>query len=198
MGILDWFYEDPADESSKYLEKIPGQTRQYFDPFIQRGQRAGGILEGQYGNLINDPGGMLNKFGEGYQKSPGFDFALQRALESAGRGAAAGGMAGSPMHQEQNMGIATGMANQDYYNWLDRTLGMYGHGLAGEESALGRGYGASQSMADMIAQMLAGQAGLQFAGTQGRNQMIGDLIKSLLSGGGAAAGAFAKGAAGGM
>jgi hypothetical protein len=190
-GIVDWFtgYEDPAKAGKSYLEKIPGQVGPYFDPFIKRGERAGGALEGQYGKLLNDPGGMVNKFGEGYQKSPGFDFALKQALQGAGHAASAGGMAGSPAHENESMGIATQMANQDYMKWLDRVLGMYGKGLSGEENMYGKGFEGSKSMADMIAQMLAGEAGMEYGGAQQHNQFIGDILKSIIQGGSAAAGA---------
>lgn len=167
---------DPSEDANKYLGDIPGRTKPYFDPYIQQGQRVGGMLEGQYGNLLSDPGSVLNRFGQGYQQSPGFEFALKRALEGANRGAAAGGMAGSPMAQEQNMGIATQMANQDYMNWLDRTLGLYGRGMGGAENMYGKGFQASQSMADMIAQMLAAQSGLSYAGQASRNAGLGGLI----------------------
>ena len=190
-GLFDWLsgYKDPAAAGKPYLENIPGQVSPYFDPFIQRGERAGSTLEGQYGNMINDPSGMINKFGQGYQQSPGLDFAIKRAMEAGNRSAAAGGMAGSPAHQEQNMATATGMAEKDYYDWLDRTLGMYGRGISGQEGMYGKGFAGAQSMADMIAQMLAGEAGMEYSGTAGHNKMMQDILSSIIKAGAQAAGA---------
>lgn len=192
MGLLDFLYEDPSKKAMPYLEQIPGQTKPYFDPFINRGNTAGNNLESKYGNLLNDPSGFLNNLGKGYQQSPGFDFALKQALQGANHAAAAGGMAGSPAHQQENMGVATGLANQDYNQWLEHAIGLFGKGLSGEQNFYNKGFDASKSMADMIAQMLAGESGEQFAGTQGSNQFIGDMIKNLISGGSAMYGAFGK------
>src|SRR5579864_175938 len=114
FGALFGGHEDPAESANPYFDQIPGQLEKYYNPYIQRGNRAGDAMEGAYGNLINDPGGMLNKIGGGYQQSPGFKFAMQQALQGAGHGAAAGGMAGTPQHEQQNMEIATNLANQDY------------------------------------------------------------------------------------
>lgn len=192
LNPVNWFYEDPAKKAMPYFEQIPGQVSPYFQPYIQQGQQAGQTLSPIYQNLLQNPGAELNKIGGSFRQSPGFDFALQQALGAANRGFAAGGMAGSPMAAQQNMTIAEQLANQDYYNYLDRALGLYGKGLGGEEMMYGKGFGASQSMADMIAQALATEGSLQYAGTAGRNQMTGDLIKQLFS-----AGAGAMGGGGG-
>jgi len=179
-----FFGGDPSKSAGKYLDQIPGQTGKYFDPFIGRGNRAGDILEGQYGNLLNDPSGMLNKIGQGYQQSPGFKFALQQAMQGAGHAAAAGGMAGSPQHEQQSMGLATNLANQDYNSWLQNALGLYGQGLSGEQNMYGVGFDASKSQADQIAQALAARSQLDYASRANRNQSIGGGIGSLIGGAG--------------
>lgn len=162
--------KNPFDKANKYYEQIPGQVGPYYDPYMQSGKRALGGLEEEYGDLLGDPGGKLNQFGEGYQQSPGFKFALDQALGASGRAAAAGGMAGSPAHQQDAMQTATGLANQDYYNWLDKTTGLYGKGLEGQQGLAGMGFNANKNMADMIAQMLAQQGDAAFKGQASQNQ----------------------------
>lgn len=174
MGFFDKIfgggYENPADSAQPYLDKIPGATSQYFKPYIESGRRALPKLEDEYDSLLSNPGGRLNDIGSQFHQSPGFQFALQQALQGAGHAASAGGYAGSPMHEQQNMELATNLGNQDYYNWLQPAVGMYGQGLQGTQGLAAGGLQAGGSMADMIAQTLAQQAQLEYTGQQNENK----------------------------
>ena len=117
--------KNPANSAMPYLNQIPGQTQQYQQPWYQAGQNQLPELESQYGQLMNDPGGRMNQIGESFHESPGFKFALQQALQGGNHAAAAGGMAGSPQHEQQNMQLATDLGNQEYNNWM---LGLLGDG----------------------------------------------------------------------
>lgn len=162
--------KNPADVANPFIAGIPDAVKQYLNPYMSAGGQAMGDLQKQYGGLINDPGGMLNKIGAGYQQSPGFKFALEQALGGANRAAAAGGMAGSPMAMQENQRVATGLANQDYNNWLGQATGMYGQGLQGLQGINAMGYGASNSMANAIAQAMAQQAAYKYQGQAAKNQ----------------------------
>jgi hypothetical protein len=130
--------------------------------------------------LIRDPSGRLNQIGAGFQQSPGFQFALQQALQGAGHASAAGGMAGSPQHEQQNMGLATNLANQDYYNFMDRALGLHGQGLQGMQGIAGMGLSAGKSLSDLIAQALAQRGAYEYAGNASQNAGLGGLISILV------------------
>jgi hypothetical protein len=171
MGLFDWLGSDPSKEADKYLKQIPGMAHGIYDPYMQQGQRLGGMLEGQYGQLMGDPGGMLNKIGGGYQQSPGFQFALKQALQAGGNAAAAGGMAGSPMHERANMETATGLANQDYNQWLQNAMGMYGTGLQGAQGMYGAGANAAGNLAGMLGSNLQDRASNAYSGANWRNSM---------------------------
>jgi len=106
----------------------------------------------------------LSKSGNSFHESPGFKFALQQALQGAGHAAAAGGMAGSPQHEQQNMGLATDLANQDYYNYMQGATGLYGQGLSGMQGLSQQGQQAGQSLADQIAQSLGQKAQYDYEG----------------------------------
>ncbi len=190
-------YDNPADAAQPWMDKIPGQLDKYYDPYINRGNRSGDILEGQYGNLLNDPGGMLNKIGGGYQQSPGFKFALDQALQGSGHAAAAGGMAGSPQHEQQNMQLATNFANQDYNNWIRNALGMYGSGLSGEQGMYGIGANAGMKKGEDMASYLANQAKLAYEGQNAENQKGGGMWGSLLGTAGTVIGSMYGGPVGG-
>jgi hypothetical protein len=186
-GVYDWMGGNPADQARPYVEQIPGRTSPYLDPFVGRGNRAGNLLENQYESLMWNPDQKQNAFGAGYQQSPGYRFALDQALQGAGHAQSAGGMAGSPQHEQMNMDLASNLASRDYNNWMGHTLDLYGRGLGGTEMLYGKGMGASQSMADFISQALSEQGGLEYAGGANRNQFISQLLGQLMSAGGMAA-----------
>lgn len=175
---------NPANAAMPYLNKIPGAVTPYYQPYVNAGNQALPQLENQYSDLINNPGAKVNQIGSNFQQSPGFQFALQQALQGAGHAAAAGGMAGSPEHEQQNMGIATQLGNQDYYNWLGNAENMYGTGLSGEGNLANMGYNASKSLSDQIAQALAAKAQLGYAGKAAQNQQEGSLINDAFGGAG--------------
>jgi hypothetical protein len=170
MGMLNDKWVNPATKAGETIAGIPEAMKPYYDPFINAGKGALPELQSQYGSLLNDPGAFMNKIGSSYQQSPGFNFALQQALQGAGHAAAAGGMAGSPQHEAWNMERATNLANQDYNNWLSKALNMYGRGLSGEESLYTTGFGASTDIAKNIQDALAKQAELQYKGQAEENE----------------------------
>jgi hypothetical protein len=171
MGLFDWLGSDPSKAANKYLDQIPGMAHKAFDPYINMGQQMGKGLQDQYSQLMNDPGARMNQIGAGYQQSPGFQFALKQAMQAGGNAAAAGGMAGSPMHEFENMNTATGMANQDYNQYLQNAMGMYNTGLSGASGMYNTGANASNSMANMMNQNMQNQASNAYSGANWRNSM---------------------------
>jgi len=180
-GIGSLFSKNPADAANKYLNQIPGQTNQYYQPYFEAGKNALPGLQDQYAKLISDPGARLNEIGSSYHQSPGFQFALNQALGGAGRAAAAGGMAGSPQHEQQNMQLASDIGNQDYYNYLNKALGLYGQGLEGNQNLANQGQQAGGNMANLIAQQLATQGQQAYEGQAAKNQGWSDVFSTAAS-----------------
>lgn len=180
FGMFD--YKNPAKAAQPYLNKIPGELESYYNPYISYGQNAYPYLQNQYGNLSNNPGEVINNIGKNYQQSPGFNFALQQALQAGNHSAAAGGMVGSPQNQQQNMGIATNLANQDYNDYLRNALGMMQFGLGGEQNLFNTGYNASTGLADALASLYGNQAQLAYEGQNAENQHNGGLFGSIMGG----------------
>jgi hypothetical protein len=145
-----------------YLEQIPGAITPYLQPYMDAGSGAMTNLQGQYSQLINDPGAKFNQMGQSFQQSPGFAWQMQQALQGANHAAAAGGMAGSPEHEQQNESVANNLANQDYYNYMDHVMPMYTEGLHGEQGLMHQGYEATTNLTDQIAQELSQSARLQY------------------------------------
>jgi len=167
--ISNWFGGNPSDAAQPYLNQIPGMLQGAYNPYIQAGQQALPSLQQQYGALMN--GNFINNMGKNFQQSPGFQFQTNQALGAANRAAAAGGMAGSPMEQQQIAGTVNNLANQDYYNWMNHAMGAYGAGLQGEQGLYTTGFNAANQYAGDMGSALESQANLAYAGQQNQNQM---------------------------
>lgn len=101
--------------ASGYLGQIPDVLKKYFEPYQE----------------MLDPTSKLKELGGGFTASPGYQYSLSQAMKGIGSAAAAGGMAGSPMQQQQAAGTAQGLASQDYGQYMQRAMGMFGQGAAG-------------------------------------------------------------------
>jgi hypothetical protein len=153
------FGGNPASAVGKELGKIPGKLAPYYDPYIQAGQRAIPGMEEQYGRLINDPTSLMTQLGQQFSASPGYEYAKNQAMTAINNKAAAGGMGGSPAAQEAVAGAVTGLANQDYYNFLNHAIGLYGKGLEGQGNLYKGGLESSDALASIIGSVMAQQAG---------------------------------------
>lgn len=179
-GALGQFFgKSPADEANKYLDQIPGQAGQYHNPYIQSGQNSMNALNDQYSQLLGGPGEKLNEIGKSYQQSPGFQNALNQALAAGNRSAAAGGMAGSPQHEQENMGTATGLASKDYGDWMQNALGLYNQGLSGQQGMAQMGQNSSKSMSDLIAQQLATKGQQSYEQQAAKNGAWGNVFGNI-------------------
>lgn len=199
--------DDPYSAAMPYYNKIPGMLNQEYSPWINagqsvlpgieqymnRGNAAGNQLMGQYNEMTNNPSGLLNKLGAGFHQSPGYQFQVNQALETANRASAAGGMAGSPEEQQQIAGVTNQLANQDYYNYLNHSQMLYGEGIGGLQKTEGLGammgsniYNQGANSANNLAQNLGeaymNQGNLKFSDTQYNNQRRGNAFGQIWGG----------------
>jgi hypothetical protein len=203
-GIGSLFNQNPATSGMNYLNQMPsvfantyspymqyGMTQ--LNPYLQNGQNMGGQLSTQTQNIMNNPGQFINQVGQNFQASPGYGWDVGQMQNSVNNAAAAGGMAGSPMEQ-QNMANTVGqLANQNYYQYLGAAMqpwqtayqgaqNMYGIGANAANNAYGIGAGAANNFANNMGETLGAQANMAYNGTVNQNQSIGGGIGSIASG----------------
>lgn len=171
-GIASGLYglfgaSNPYDAGQQYYNQIPGMFQQYLGKYanqgdtafnnqnyyMNQGQQSGGTLTNQLNALANDPTAKMRQWGSTFQSSPGFNWQVAQATGAANRAAAAGGMAGSPMEQQQLATTVNGLANQDYYNYLNHAQDLYGQGIAGLQNQYNMGGQIGQNMYNTAAQM---------------------------------------------
>jgi hypothetical protein len=148
------------------------------DPYgagINAMQQIPGILEHQMGGfhpMMADPTQDINRIASQYSTSPAHHLALMQALQGANQAAAAGGMAGTPLAQQQGAGIASNMASQGLNQYLQNALGVQRMGAQG---VTGLGEDLS-SVQESIAKMREAQAQQQAQQSAGTGSMLGGII----------------------
>lgn|SRR3990167_2995241 len=172
--------KNPAQQAQGYYGQIPGAVSPYYQPYINAGQGAMSDLQGQIPGLLS--GDVQNKLGASYQESPGYKKAMQDALGASGAASAAGGMLGTPAHQEQNMTLASDLASKDYQNYMQNQLGLYGQGFGGLGGLSQMGYGASTGLGDIMGSNLAQQGQLSFLEQMQKNQQQSGGFSNLAGG----------------
>lgn len=173
---------NPYNKAMPYYNQIPGEEEKYLDPYINEGVDDMGTLHNQYMDLLNNPDALMQHLGQGYQQSPGYQFQVDQATKAANRAAAAGGMAGSGAEQQSLANTVNGLANQDYNQYLDHAMGLYGQGLGGLSHMNDMGYNASQGLSSDIASNLMNEGNLAAEGQQYQDQRDSGLLSQVLSG----------------
>lgn len=179
-GFLQSQMPNPASSAMPYLNQIGSSMSPLYQPYINAGNSALPTLQNQYGSLMN--GNFINNMGQNFHQSPGYGFQVNQAENAANRAAAAGGMLGSPEEQQNISTTVNGLANQDYYNYLNHEMGAYGMGLQGEQGLYNTGFNASNELATNLAQALMSQANMAYAGQANQNQSSGGGLGSMISG----------------
>jgi hypothetical protein len=187
--------KSPGKSANEVLDQIPGQTKPYYQPYMDAGGKALGTIQGEYGGLLN--GETQNKLGANYKESPGYKYLLQTALQGTNNAAAAGGMLGTPQHAEQNAATAEGIASQDYNNYINNQIGLYGKGLSGEEGLNEQGYNANKSYADQLAQITGQKASNTYADEEAKQKNKAGGLSDIFGGLGTAGASYLGGPAGG-
>lgn len=185
LGLLGGLFggreNDRANKKTdRMLDQIPGNLKQYLLPYINAGMSSMGKIGGEYDKLISDPNAIISGLGAGYRESPGYQWRRDQGLNAITNAQAAGGMAGTPQHQQYAGELAGNLADQDYQNYLSSVLGLYGTGLQGHQGLTELGAGAGGSLATGLANYMLGRAGLDYTRQANQNQANSGILSSLL------------------
>ncbi|MGL4648826.1 MAG: hypothetical protein ACRC1H_05415, partial [Caldilineaceae bacterium] len=129
------------------------QALGYLDPY-----RAGGAA---------DYGALRDAVGSEFTASPGYEFAVGEGINAIDRAASARGLLNSGARLQELTRYGTGVANQEYGNWLSRLQGLaqMGQGAAGASAGIAQQGG--NTAAGLTAQGANTAAGYTMQGAQG-------------------------------
>ncbi len=180
-------HKNPAKTANDTLDTIPGQTKPYYQPYMDAGSDSLKTLKEQYDRLTNDPGGLYSDLGKGYKESPGYQFKLHEALGASQNASAAGGMLGTPYDQGQATRTANDVASQDFNDYIKNIMGLYGEGLTGNKDLEHQGFDANTGFANLLSQITGQKAHNDFEGQAGENRGKAQSWSDIVSGIGSAA-----------
>ena len=198
MGFFSGLFGGGGDgtkQAQKYIGQMNPMLEGYYNPYIEQGQEAQGTLDEQFQRMLQDPSQYQQLFGGNYQQSPGYEFQRNEALRGANQAAAAGGMLGTAAHQQGAAGLATGLANQDYWKYFGANQDIFNQGLQGTQDFYNKGYDATNQLAGGKANVLGSQANLAYTQEQNANNRIGSLLGAGIGAAGYALGGIPGGAA---
>lgn len=136
---------------------------------------------------LADYGAYRGAVGGSFQASPGYEFARAEGIRGIDQAASARGLINSGARARELMRYGTGVANQEYGNWMNRLQGLAGVGQTASGQTASLGQQAGQNMAALNQQgggalanlaMQTGQANAQ--GTVGQaNALLGGVNNGL-------------------
>ena len=197
MNLLSMFKgQNPAKSAMPYLNQVPGVAQQQLNPYIQQGQQAGNQAQGVYSEMTGNPSDFYNKLMGNYSLSKGYQHKLDQGSRALRGSAAAGGFAGTPRHQQEQGELLNRIMSQGEGEYMDRIMQILGGGLQGQENAMTRGYGANNSLTDILTGNLQERGNLAFKGQQDSNATRQAWLQKLMQLVGAGAGFAFGGPAG--
>lgn len=185
----------PGGAANNYLNQIPGKTEGYYSPYMNAGKGALSDLQNQYKGLLG--GTTQNDLGANFKESPGYQWKLKQAMQNQSNAAAQGGYLGTPMSQQNAAEVGNGLASQDYQNYMNNQMNLYGQGLQGEQGLNQMGYNANAAQADSWGNTLGQQGANAYSDQAGQNTQHAKGMSDLFSGLGTAGASFFGGPAGG-
>lgn len=198
MSIFDATYDalfgsGGMEDAEKYLGQIEQMMKEMYGPYRESGMRAMSELEEQYMQLLNSPEAVNAMLSSGFQASPGYEYQVQQGMNATNQAAAAGGMLGTPSHQQQAASMNQNIANQDYYQYMNQMTGLYNQGLSQANNMNQMGFNATNQMAQGMQGVGQSMASLGYASQQNQSNALMELL-----GLGAGIGMSALGMPGGM
>lgn len=169
-GMWNKFHpgKNPADTANGYIDQISGQTKPYYQPYMDAGKGALEDLQNQNKGLLG--GTTQNDLGASYKESPGYKFALEQALQGSNNAYASGGQLGLPQHMQSNMEQAQGIAAKDYNDYMNRQTDLYKTGYGGTQTINQQGADANKNYADVLGNTLSQKGYYGFSGQEGKNK----------------------------
>lgn len=167
-------------QTNALLDRIPAELKQLLMPYISAGEGALGKVGTEYNRMITNPNDIISQIGSGYKESPGFQWRRDQGLNAITNAQAAGGMTGTGQHQQLAGELAENLASEDFGNYMNRTLGVYGAGVQGAQGLASGGQMASTDLASSLGDLLYQRAKLNYERQASKNKGSSGLFSDVL------------------
>jgi hypothetical protein len=181
-GLNSYFNTSAGASAGEYGgQDVYKLLENFYGPYTEAGLGAQEQLINQYMMLLNNPGMVNQNLASGFETSPGYEFQMEQAMNASNMAAASGGMSATPSHQQQSQTMAQNLASQDYWNYMNNMMELYGMGMKTASNINQTGYNANQQMATGLGNygkqqtILAGMEQMQ------KNNALNSMLGGLLS-----------------
>lgn len=202
---------EPLIDAANKNNAIVTQYNTNANQFLDNAKNEAGGYYGTQGELTRPLSGAVSLYSDAlglngadgsqrvndaFQTSPGYEFTLNQGLDALARKASSMGSYQSGGTGQDFINYGTGLANQEYGNWMDRLAGGAGTYISGQTGALDNlanlatGIGTQKvGVAGDYASGLMAANNQAASGQQTNNQGVGNLGGSLFNLAGKAIGA---------
>lgn len=170
---------NPGYAQADVLNNTPNIIKPYYNPFITEGADINQRLRPEYERMAYQPNDWLHNIESQYEESPGYKYKRNKLLKGAHNTAAAHGFAGTDEDIRGRSELMNGILSEDMQKYLENIGSIHGKGLTGLESRVERGYGASNNLANLLAQIDMAKAGAMGQGAAHAGQAQGNVFSAL-------------------
>lgn len=177
---------DALGQGYSDLKDAYGNAIDVYSPYAD----AGGSATSLYADALGLNGAEAAAAAQGkFSASPGYQYAVDQALQSLERRASSRGALGGGGLSADSLNTVYGIANQDYGSWLDRLNGLSGQGLqaangqSGVYTGLGNaGYQYGSDLGNLYWNSETGQANANADYQKGKDQTGANIFGAITGG----------------
>ena len=170
---------EAIEQSNELLWQMFEETMAMQEPWMVAGEWS---LSELLGDPIYDEAGELTGYsGTGvlsdpslYTESPGYEWLLGETINALDQSAAARGRLLSGAHQEDVMAYASGLASQDYQNYLNNLFNVAGLGQVGTTS----GAQTTEDYTSALSENILSAGDVRASGYMAEGQAIAELLQT--------------------
>ena len=157
------------------LQNYYGQAEQKQNPFYNAGTSAIPKFQ-DWLSKQQDPAQFINSLMSQYQTSPYQNFLQQQGQRELTNQASASGLIGSTPYQQAGVDYAQQMSQRGLNDWLSQVLGINTQYGAGQQSLIGTGQSAANSLSQLLAQLGQGAEADIYGQKKGEGSDFGNIL----------------------
>ena len=165
------------------LDKYYGQSQGYLEPYMNRGNEAGGDLSSAYKALLN-PAELQNEWAQGYQTSPYAQDLMGMANQQGLNSASSQGLLGSTPGLQAIQAGTSQIANADRQKYMDDLFQKYIQGAQLAQGIYGTGAQAGSQMGQNAMNMGQNSAQMAYGKQNAPGEMFSNLFGTAMGFGG--------------
>jgi hypothetical protein len=173
--------KNPYDAARPWMDKEEELYNNNFNPYIERGNRAGQEASDTYSSMSQDPAEHYQKWASTYNPRRGYEgIKNDERYRQAEQEAAAGGYAGTDYDRDRRERLANELQDADFDRYMNHIMGIEKSGLEGQSNFSNAGQNAGTNQAQLLGQNYGAHGQMDFKNAEFQNSQKNALLKALL------------------